>query len=142
MSDQFRSIAPLEPQAHRATVASLVAGFKGAFPQDYIEFLTTWEGGAGFFGDDYVVVDGPALALDTNAANAKFANPIWFIGSDGGGEGVGFDLRDGRQFEIVMAPLVGTDDQSTWIPMASSFSDLISGKFSPEFRDRFSDDKA
>lgn len=142
MSDQFRSVAPLDREAHRVALASLLASFEGDLPQDYVEFLTNWEGGEGFFGDDYLVVDGPALALDANTAHAEFANPIQFIGGDGGGEGIGFDLREGKQLQIVMAPLIGTDDHATWVPMASSFTDLISGNFSPEFRDRFSDDKA
>jgi hypothetical protein len=134
VSDQFRSIAPLDCEAHKAALASMLASFRSDLPQDYVEFLTNWDGGEGFFGDDYVAIDGPVLALGTNFAHAKFANPIQFIGSDGGGEG--------KQFQIVMAPSIGTDDHATWRPMASSFTDLISGNFSPEFRDRFSDDKA
>lgn len=142
MSDHFRSIAPLDREAHQVALASLLASIEGDLPQDYVEFLTNWEGGEGFFGDDYVVVDGPALALDTNAAHAEFGNPILFIGGDGSGEGIGFDLREGKQFQVVIAPFIGTDDQSNWVSMASNFTDLIAGNFSPEFRDRFSEDKA
>ncbi len=139
--DHFRSVAPLDPSAHKAAVASLLANFPGGLPADYIEFLTNWEGGEGFFGDHYVVVDGPTLAQETNSAHAEFGNPIFFIGGDGGGEGIGFDLRERRQ-QIVLAPFVGTNDQAGWVPMATSFTDLISGKFSKEFRDRFSGDEA
>jgi len=142
VTDHFRSIAPLDREAHKVALASLLASFQSDLPQDYVEFLTNSDGGEGFFGDHYVVVDGPALALGTNTAHAEFANPIQFIGGDGGGEAIAFDLREGKQFQIVMAPFIGTDDHATWVPMASSFTDLISGNFSPEFRDRFSDDKA
>ncbi|MDZ4362158.1 SMI1/KNR4 family protein [Brevundimonas sp.] len=144
MGDPHRFIlsTPPDHEAHQAAVASLLAGFARNLPPDYIEFLTKWDGGEGFIGNHYVVVHGPALSQGTNAAHAEFGNPIQFLGGDGGGEAIGFDLREGQQFQLVMAPLIGTDDQSSWVPMASSFTDLMAGNFRPEFLEYFSGGEA
>jgi hypothetical protein len=141
-SQQFRTVPLGDTPAHQLAVDQLTAYAKRALPDDYVEFILRSNGGEGFIGEAYLVVDGPALAVGTNEAYSQFGDPLLFIGGDGGGEGLAFDLRENGGLRIVMAPLIGTDDQSCWVPVAENFSDLLAGRFTREFEAFLSDPKA
>ena len=135
---KFREAPPVDNTAHQQAVEELRAYAKRALPTDYLEFLSRCDGGEGFIGEGYFVIDGPKLAVGSNEAHAQFGNPLLFIGSDGGGEGLAFDLREGSWPQIVMAPFIGTDNESCWVPVAPSLADLLAGKFTDEFKVYFS----
>jgi hypothetical protein len=64
-------------------------------PPDYVEFITAMNGGEGFVGDNYVILwsvdELPRFNREYNVP--EFAPGLVMFGSDGGGEGFGFDLR-------------------------------------------------
>ena len=77
---------------------------------DYLEFLRVCNGAEGPIGDNYIVLwpSSDVLELNEAYAVAEFAPGLLLIGTDGGNEGFGLDLRD-RDVPIVQIPLVGMD---------------------------------
>jgi hypothetical protein len=77
-------------------------------PPDYGAFLSRWNGGEGFVGDEYLIL---WRAEDLRQFNdeyevSEYAPGLLLIGSDGGGEGYAFDTREGR-WGVVRVPFIG-----------------------------------
>jgi cell wall assembly regulator SMI1 len=77
-------------------------------PPDYVEFITAMNGGEGFVGDNYVILwsvdELPRFNREYNVP--EFAPGLVMFGSDGGGEGFGFDLRS-QNARVVVVPFIG-----------------------------------
>lgn len=97
-----------------AVDARLVRQFEteaGIFlPEDYAQFLQQTDGGEGFVGNAYLILWRIGELLEMNKAYhvSEYAPGLFLFGSDGGGEGFGFDTRSDTRV-IVSVPFVGMD---------------------------------
>lgn len=96
-------------------------------PIEYMDFVAEFDGAEGWVGDEYVSLWAVAdlwrfnhgLRLDLDAPG------LVLFGTNGGGEGFGFDTRGGGQ-RVVMVPMIGM----AWdlaIPQAEDFSQWLLG---------------
>ncbi|GGJ90870.1 hypothetical protein GCM10007426_20070 [Alloalcanivorax dieselolei] len=95
------------------------------FPEDYLEFLRVSNGGEGFVGCHYLVL---WKAEELEEFNDDYevnenAPGIFLFGSDGGGEGFGFDLRS-KPYRVLQVPFIGMSVQDAK-PVADGFSHFI-----------------
>jgi len=96
------------------------------FPPDYRAFLRRMDGGEGPIGPEaYLSL---WRAQDIRATNQSYnvaasAPGFLAVGSDGGGEAYGFDIRD-RTWSVVRMPFVGMS-WATAVPVGDSFVDFL-----------------
>lgn len=91
------------------TLIKDVESFLGhLLPSDYRCFLRENNGGEGFISDSYLILWRAEELVDFNRDYEveKYAPGLFLFGSNGGGEGYGFDLR-GPEMVVVMVPFVG-----------------------------------
>lgn len=103
---EWRSNGPADPLA----VEQLARAGDIPLPTDYLDFLRRHDGGEGFAGDGYLILwrAGEVIANNQGYAVDEFAPGLFLIGSDGGGEAFGFDLREADRV-IVSIPFIGLD---------------------------------
>lgn len=79
-------------------------------PSDYLQFIGEHDGGEGFVGDNYLILwrVGELAAFNLEYEVEQYAPGIILFGSDGGGEGYGFDMRE-ESLSIVRIPFIGMD---------------------------------
>lgn len=96
-----------------------------SLPPDYVQFLREHNGGEGFVGDNYLIVWKLEELSPFNREYEvdQYAPGLLLFGSNGGGEGYGFDTRS-TDMPIVRVPFIGMDLQYA-MPAANSFSDLF-----------------
>ncbi len=94
-------------------------------PEDYRNFLRTYDGGEGFVGEHYLVLwSATELKLyNTDYGFPEFAPGLIGFGGDGGGEAFAFDTRT-RPYPVVIVPLIGMSVEDA-VPVADSFSGLL-----------------
>ncbi|CAN5276678.1 hypothetical protein BH11PSE2_BH11PSE2_20440 [soil metagenome] len=94
-------------------------------PVDYVQFLRRHNGGEGFIGEKYVILwKAEELAQFNREYEVdQYAPGILLFGSNGGGEGYGFDTQD-SSMPVVRVPFIGMDRRYAK-PVASNFSDLF-----------------
>lgn len=123
----------LSPPADPATISAFSESNNGQLPPDYLAFIQRHDGGSGFLGPYYFtfwkVSELGQFNLEYEVQ--KYAPGIILFGSDGGGEGFGFNTND-PAIPVVVIPLVGLALESA-IKVADRFSDL----FSPDFKLNF-----
>lgn len=97
------------------------------FPNDYVAFLRTSNGGEGMIGDTYLIFWQAAELHEMNASYqvTDYAPGLLLIGSDGGGEAIAFDTRT-EPWPVVKVPFVGMDLASVEIA-APSFTLYLKG---------------
>jgi len=95
-------------------------------PLDIIDFYKKHNGGEGFFSDQYVVIWPIDKLVDYNDDYQvkEFAPGFFMFGSNGAGEGYGFDLQANKA--VVMLPFIGMNREYA-LPISKSFSDLLLG---------------
>ncbi|MHA6194722.1 SMI1/KNR4 family protein [Pseudomonas wadenswilerensis] len=96
-----------------------------SLPRDYLEFISEYNGGEGFVGDNYLIVWGvdELVGFNRDYEVDEYAPGIILFGSDGGGEGYGFDRRD-TKLPIVRVPFIGMS--LTYVEtIADDFSSLL-----------------
>src|SRR5690349_2331702 len=95
----------LDPPAAPNIIERLSSNLGVALPRDYLDFLRQHNGGEGFVGDNYVVFWRAEELADFNREYEveKYAPGIIMFGSDGGGEGYGFDTQSAAM-PIVRVP--------------------------------------
>lgn len=118
---EFRSNPPAAPD-ELASIPALV-------PQAYVDFLSRANGGEGFIGDEYVVL---WKASEVRTFNDDYQVPTYapgylLIGTNGGGEGFGFDTRSSDPRPVLMLPLIGMEPQHAK-PIAADFDRFIAGE--------------
>jgi hypothetical protein len=89
-------------------VSSLQRSCRMELPQDYLNFLTFFNGAAGTLPNSYHLILWPAeTLLDLNEAYQvqEYAPGIFIFGSNGGGEAYGFDTRS--SMAVIQVPFVG-----------------------------------
>jgi len=100
----------LDAPADAGVVDGLSASLGIALPSDYLSFLRQHNGGEGFIGDNYIIFWKAEELADFNREYevARYAPGILLFGSDGGGEGYGFDTQSAAM-PIVRIPFIGME---------------------------------
>ena len=93
--------------------------------KDYLFVLKWLNGGEGFVGEEYLILwKAEELVPFNNEYEVnKYAPGIFLFGSNGGGEGFGFDKRR-KPYKIVQIPFVGMDLQYA-THVAVNFTNLL-----------------
>ncbi len=94
-------------------------------PEDYLSIFTELNGGEGFVGAEYLILwKAEELAVFNKEYEFEtYAPGIFLFGSNGGGEGFGFDTRS-EPYKVVQIPFIGMDLQYA-SPVADSFTHLL-----------------
>ena len=130
-----RELAELTSELAKAPGASLEAiRYREAelgvtFPDDYVDFMLSSNGGEGFVGGDrlYVQIDPIEEMMDVELQEtlARDRPGLVVFGSDGAGEAFAFDTR-GDEFTIVMFPWIGLDEEEV-LPQGRTFTEFLRG---------------
>ena len=96
-----------------------------SLPKDYLSVFSELNGGEGFVGEEYLVLFKAEELMQFNKEYEveKYAPGIFLFGSNGGGEGFGFDSRSQAK-KVVEIPFIGMDLQYA-TPVADSFTHLL-----------------
>ncbi len=94
-------------------------------PNDYYTFLQEANGGEGFIGQEYLILwKAEELELfNQDYEVEKYAPEIFLFGSNGSGEGFGFDTRS-IPYQVVQVPFIGMNLQSA-THVANDFYGLL-----------------
>ncbi len=94
-------------------------------PDDYVQFLGRHNGGEGFVGDYYLILwrAEELVPFNRDYETMKYAPGIILFGSNGGGEGYGFDTRY-PSMPVVKIPFIGMELRYAK-EVATSLTDLI-----------------
>lgn len=116
---------PLSAGASEAALNSAAALLKHSLPSDYVQFLRERDGGEGFVGNNYLILWKAEELSDFNREYevGVYAPGLLLFGSNGGGEGYGFDTRN-VDMPVIRIPFIGMDLKYAMV-VASSFNDLF-----------------
>ena len=110
------------------TRAEEALGWK--MPQDYRELLVEKNGGEGFLGENYLILWAAEELAQFNKEYEvqEYAPGLILFGSDGGGEGFAFDVRE-NPMRIVQVPFIGMElEYATMIaPDFKTFIEKMAG---------------
>lgn len=115
----------LDPPADPGVIDNLSASIGVALPADYLDFLRLHNGGEGFIGEDYFIFwrAEDLVTFNREYEVEKYAPGILLFGSDGGGDGYGFDTQS-TAMPVVCIPFIGMDRRYSK-PVAAKFCDLF-----------------
>lgn len=106
-------------------VQASVLNLGRSLPSDYLQFISEHDGGEGFVGENYLIlwrID--ELATFNREYEVEIYAPgILLFGSNGGGEGYGFDTRE-TTMPVVRVPFIGMDLRYA-TRVADGFSDIF-----------------
>lgn len=96
-----------------------------SLPNDYLSVFSELNGGEGFVGEEYLILWKAEELIPFNKEYEadKYAPGIFLFGSNGGGEGFGFDTRS-KPYMVVEIPFIGMDLQHA-TPVADNFTHLL-----------------
>lgn len=96
-----------------------------SLPDDYLSVFSELNGGEGFVGEEYLILWKAEELIPFNKEYEadKYAPGIFLFGSNGGGEGFGFDARS-KPYKVVEIPFIGMDLQHA-TPVADNFTHLL-----------------
>jgi hypothetical protein len=116
----------LNAAASKSAIDEVTASLKHSLPTDYLQFLGKHNGGEGFVGEHYLILwkAEELIPLNRNYQVGEYAPGIFLFGSNGGGEGFGFDMHSSGS-PVVVIPFIGMK-RSSAITVASTFADLFS----------------
>jgi hypothetical protein len=111
--------------ASEDAICDAVSSIGCSLPSDYMQFLRDYDGGEGFIGDNYVIL---WKAEELNVFNREYeveqyAPGLLLIGSNGGGEGYGFDMRDST-LPVIRIPFIGMELRYVRV-VGSGFTDFL-----------------
>ncbi|HPT51011.1 MAG TPA: SMI1/KNR4 family protein [Accumulibacter sp.] len=100
----------LNPGASVDAIRDAVSLLGCSLPPDYVQFLHDHDGGEGFIGDNYLILwKAEELSIFNREYEVEqYAPGLLLFGSDGGGEGYGFDTRDAAM-PVVRVPFIGME---------------------------------
>ena len=106
-------------------ISQAVDALKISLSLDYLHFISEHDGGEGLIGDNYLILwrVGELSAFNEEYEVSKYAPGLLLFGSNGGGEGYAFDIRD-PLLPVVQVPFIGMELRYAK-PVADSFSDLL-----------------
>jgi hypothetical protein len=96
-----------------------------ALPIDYLAFLRRHNGGEGCLGENYIILwrAEELIQFNRDYEVETYAPGIFLIGSNGGGEGYGFDTCVSSR-PVVRLPFIGMERRYADV-VAESFADLF-----------------
>jgi len=94
-------------------------------PADFLSIYSGLNGGEGFVGEDYLILwkAEDLVTFNEEYEVVKYAPGIFLFGSNGGGEGFGFDTRS-KLYTVVEIPFIGMDLQYVSL-IADSFTQFL-----------------
>lgn len=106
-------------------VKEVISLLKYKLPQDYLKFIREHNGGEGEVGKSYLKIWRIEELSDENLAYNvdEYAPNLFLFGSNGAGEGFGFDFRK-ELLSIVVIPFIGLDWKNA-IFMGNTFSEFL-----------------
>lgn len=106
-------------------IANLSDRLDIALPANFLNFLRQHNGGEGFIGDNYIIFWKAEELADFNREYEveQYAPGIFLFGSNGGGEGYGFDTQSPTT-PIVRIPFIGMERRYA-TTVAKDFPDLF-----------------
>jgi hypothetical protein len=115
----------LDPPASPEVIRELSVRLGVELPADYVALLQCHNGGEGFIGDNYIVLWKAEEVPDFNREYEvhEYAPGILLFGSDGAGEGYGFDTRT-PAMPIVRVPFIGMDLRYA-TPVAANIQEMF-----------------
>lgn len=115
----------LNAGASEETLRDVVQSLGHSLPPDYLQFLRRHDGGEGFIGNNYLILwrSEELSSFNREYEVNQYAPGLLLFGSNGGGEGYGFDMRE-TDMPIVRVPFIGMDLQYA-TSVARSFDDLF-----------------
>jgi len=116
-----------KPPAEEVEIAELQKAVPFELPEEYIELLRYCNGGYGELNapPELLQLDSIAESVDQNMTwhNEEQFTDFWFIGGNGGVETIGFDLRGGQPWPLVMIDCIAGDTSAEQI--AVDMADFI-----------------
>jgi len=111
--------------ATAAAIDTCQANLKFVLPADYVQFLLRSNGGEGFIGESYVILDRVEELIKFNAGyeDDDFVPWFFFFGSNGGGEGFAYDLSS-PALPIIAIPFIGLEP-SVALPLGADFASFL-----------------
>lgn len=94
-------------------------------PDDLLSVYSELNGGEGFVGEQYFILwkAEELIPFNEDYETGKYAPGIFLFGSNGGGEGFGFDTRS-KPYKVVEIPFIGMDlEYATTV--AESFTHML-----------------
>lgn len=106
-------------------LASVEQQYGFALPDDYRKFMLARDGGEGFIEEQYLILWKVTELVPFNREYEvdQYAPGLLLFGSNGGGEGFGFDFRTDDTV-VVMIPFIGMSWDCA-IELASSFRSFL-----------------
>lgn len=128
MKDEIRQLFfdfALEPEASDESLQHLKEIKSFELPDDYLSCLVEANGGEGFIGEEYLILWKIEELEQFNREYEveTYAPGLFLFGSNGGGEGFGFDTRS-KPYKIVQVPFIGMDLKYAK-HVADNFLDLL-----------------
>lgn len=107
-------------------------------PADYLQFLRTQNGGEGTLEDGYIILwkSEELIPFNLKYEVKQHAPGVFLFGSNGGGEGYGFDSL--AEMKVVQVPFVGMDRRHIEV-LAPTFTDFFRTGRVSEVRDDTAD---
>jgi hypothetical protein len=95
----------LKPGVDEVILEKVTLSLSVTLPQDYIDFLRYSDGAVGFIGENFLQLwsINELESLNKGFGANEFTPGYFLFGSDGGGEGYGFDFRS-NDIKVVMIP--------------------------------------
>jgi len=105
----------------------LLEAAPGGLPEDYLRFMEKRNGGEGFVGKNYLVLWSleELVPFNRECDVATYVPGLFFIGSNGSGEGFGYDLRPSSTPSLVMVPFIGMGWKDA-MPLGTSVTEFLS----------------
>lgn len=133
----FRGWAHRETAADQGAVAALSAALGDELPEEYLALLRLSNGGEGPLGVEpgWFQFWPAEKVLDSNRDFQinEYLPGLFGFGSNGGGELLAFDTRQGTPWTVVMAPFIGMDENDV-VEIAKDFEEFLrtTGRNLPE----------
>lgn len=115
----------LGPAVPADDIRDALSALGRSLPIDHQQFLREHDGGEGFIGDNYLILWRAAeLSIFNREYEVdQYAPGLFLFGSNGGGEGYGYDTRN-ADMPVVRVPFIGMDLRYA-TPVATGFTDLF-----------------
>lgn len=117
-----------QPPATESIVAKLASESGYNLPEDYLTFLRQTNGGEGELGVQpgwfQIWNAEEVIEFGVEYEVPKYAPGFFAIGSNGGGEILAFDTRNGTPWTIVALPCIGLEPDAA-MTVASSFNEFV-----------------
>lgn len=107
-------------------IENLLENLSFKLPDDYISFLKKSNGGEGFIDDEYIILwkAEELILFNKEYQVSEYVDDVFFIGSNGGGEAIAYDLTN---MSINYIPFIGMNRKYLAFK-SENFKDFINGK--------------